>query len=303
MYKLLLRPYRYCIIFSILLTVLFTYALLDTFVIPKTLKAVSTELMTPSVTTQPLKTPMVPIITDTTYWDDNMKITLETVRAYKSDVYIADIELSDVSYLKAAFAKNKYGKNIKENTYAMAEVNNAILAINGDYYGFRNEGYVLRNGILYRDSARNEKDDDALVIDNNGNFSIIEEKKADIYSMDLENTWQVFTFGPALINNGEISVNENSEVARSLKSNPRTAIGQISDLHYVIIVSDGRTRKSEGLSLWELALIFKERGCQTAYNLDGGGSSTMYFNGKIINNPTDGNTTEERAVSDIVYIG
>jgi exopolysaccharide biosynthesis protein len=77
----------------------------------------------------------------------------------------------------------------------------------------------------------------------------------------------------------------------------------ISPLHYIIIVSDGRTDESAGLSLLNLASIFKEKGCTVAYNLDGGGSSTMYFNGKVVNVPTDGRGVEEREVSDIVYFG
>ena len=88
-----------------------------------------------------------------------------------------------------------------------------------------------------------------------------------------------------------------------MTSNPRTAIGQISPLHYIIIVSDGRTDESEGFSLLQLAEEMQNRGAVTAYNLDGGGSSTLYFNGEIINNPTSGNSTGEREVSDIVYIG
>ena len=70
------------------------------------------------------------------------------------------------------------------------------------------------------------------------------------------------------------------------------------------MVSDGRTDKSQGLSLYELSRFMQMLGVTTAYNLDGGGSSTMYFNGNIINNPTtNGKRIEERSVSDIVYIG
>ena len=89
-----------------------------------------------------------------------------------------------------------------------------------------------------------------------------------------------------------------------MSSNPRTAIGIVDSLHYIVLVSDGRTSESEGLSLYEVAEIMQEYGCSTAYNLDGGGSSTMYFNGQIINNPTtNGRKISERSVSDIVYIG
>lgn len=114
----------------------------------------------------------------------------------------------------------------------------------------------------------------------------------------------MFSFGPALIEKSQISVTEEDEVGKAMMSNPRTAIGFIDDLHYVFVVSDGRTRASRGLSLYELAQFMETLGVKTAYNLDGGGSSTMYFNGRIINNPTtDGRTMKERSVSDIVYIG
>ena len=115
---------------------------------------------------------------------------------------------------------------------------------------------------------------------------------------------QILSFGPALITNRSIAVTENEEVGKAKSSNPRTAIGIIDDLHYVFVVSDGRTDESEGLSLYELAEFMESLGVETAYNLDGGGSSTMYFNGQVVNNPTTtGNSIKEREVSDIVYIG
>ena len=97
---------------------------------------------------------------------------------------------------------------------------------------------------------------------------------------------------------------DGDEVARSMTSNPRTAIGQIGSLHYAFVVTDGRTEESAGLSLVQLADLMLDIGCETAYNLDGGGSSTMVFQGEVVNNPTtNGRTITEREVSDIVYIG
>ena len=114
----------------------------------------------------------------------------------------------------------------------------------------------------------------------------------------------MLSFGPGLIENGKVSVSSSYEVAKAMNSNPRTAIGIIDDLHYVFAVSDGRTSESEGLSVRELAEFMKSLGVKTAYNLDGGGSSTMWFNGSIVNKPTsNGRTISERSVSDIVYIG
>ena len=118
----------------------------------------------------------------------------------------------------------------------------------------------------------------------------------------------LLAFGPTLVENGEIVVDTSTEVGRAMSSNPRTAIGIIEEedgsLHYIIVVSDGRTDESEGLTLYQLAEVMQQYGATTAYNLDGGGSSTLYFNGQVVNNPTtNGNTISERAVSDIVYIG
>jgi len=287
------KPYRWAVVFSFLLIGSFTFTLFDTFVIPKTFTAIETasaaEISTSTQASILAETD--PIITANSYEDENIKITIDTVCEYNSTIYIADIQVSDASYLKTALAGNVYGRNIKEKTSEMAEENDAIFAINGDYYGFRDDGYVLRNGVAYRDTASNAE---ALLIDAEGDFSIINENEVGMESLSSNGAWQVLSFGPALIENGEIVVDGTSEVSQSKTSNPRTAIGQISELHYVVIVSDGRTSESEGLSLLELAQEFEEMGCTTAYNLDGGGSSTMYFNGEIINNPTDGRSISER---------
>jgi len=331
------KPYRWGVLFSGFLTIFFAYALLDTFVIPKALvsaeqsetyakddqtaslnpaygeseneqtNAVITQPSDDTARTQSAKSDEMEqteqaeaVITDTSYSDENISITIETVREYDTTFYVADIKVSDSSYLKTAFADSTYGRNIKETTSAMAAENNAIFAINGDYYGFRNNGYVLRNGVLYRDTSSNSE---ALMIDSAGDFSLIQEDGVGAQSLLDSGAMQVFSFGPALVENGKAAVSANSEVSQSMRSNPRTAIGQVSELHYIFIVSDGRTSESSGLSLLELAEQFEKRGCSIAYNLDGGGSSTMYFNGQVINNPTNGRGNREREVSDIVYIG
>lgn len=298
--KFFLKPYRWAVIFSFLLIAAVAFVLLDTFMIQKSFAVVAADS---KAVIQESSTQSEPVTTDTTYEDENMKIAIETLRVDDSTIYVADIQLSDPSYLKTAFANNTYGRNIKAKTSEMAETQNAVFAINGDYYGFRDAGFVLRNGVVYRDTARESGDDESLVIDKSGDFSIISESQVSMESLSNSGIWQILSFGPALVENSQIAVTSTSEVSQSMQSNPRTAIGQISKLHYIVIVSDGRTSESAGLSLLELAQEFEDRGCTTAYNLDGGGSSTMVFNGKIINNPTDGKSMEERAVSDIVYFG
>jgi exopolysaccharide biosynthesis protein len=295
-----LKPYRWAAFYSVVLVGLLVFSLLHTFVIPQSLETVASASAQEAVSQIESTSQTKAITTENSYDDGNIKINIDTVVKYDTTFYIADIQVSDPSYLKTALAGNTYGRNVKKTTSAMAEQADAIFAINGDYYGFRDTGYVLRNGVAYRETGNNSQ---ALAIDKDGNLSIIDESRTTMSSLVESGTWQVLSFGPALMEDGLITVDGSSEVSQSKSSNPRTAIGQISALHYVIIVSDGRTDESAGLSLLELAEEFEARGCSIAYNLDGGGSSTMYFNGEIVNNPTDGRTLGEREVSDIVYFG
>lgn len=249
---------------------------------------------------EPVQT--TPVITENSYEDGLISVVLTEYREYDTDIYVAEVKLSSPEYLKTALAKGVYGRNVTEKTSEMAEDNNAILAVNGDYYGARQKGYVLRNGELYRDTA--DRNQEALVIYDDGFFEIIAEAEVSAWDLSEAGAQQILSFGPGLVIDGEISVTRRDEVGVASASNPRTAIGIVDELHYVFVVSDGRTRASAGLSLYELAQFMLSLGAETAYNLDGGGSSSMVFNGKVINNPTtNGRQIKERSVSDIVYIG
>ena len=112
---------------------------------------------------------------------------------------------------------------------------------------------MIRNGVLYRDTAADRQD---LVVYEDGSFEVVEESEITAQELLDKGAWQVLSFGPGLVEDGEMA-----EFMQSL-------------------------------------------GTVTAYNLDGGGSSTMYFNGELVNNPTtSGRSIKERSVSDIVYIG
>lgn len=286
---------KYTIIFTSLLLLFTVYVLLDTFVIVRKYDTVSISETENNLSTGSVES------NDNYYKDDNIEISITKTREYDTTIYIADIKLSDVSLLRRAFANNSYGKNITDTTSNIASSVNAILAVNGDYYGVQNSGYVLLDGKIYRNTSAGKED---LVIYQDGRFEIINEDDVTLEELVNNGAVNILSFGPALIENGSIVVSENDEVGKAMASNPRTAIGIIDDLHYILVVSDGRTNESEGLSLYELATVMSEYDVKTLYNLDGGGSSTMVFNGNIINNPTtSGRNTKERSVSDIVYIG
>lgn len=294
-------------VYVIVLVIFTVYMLLDTFVITKKLAVVSNQSRSvssssdSSVSNSSGKSGSV-TKSSTAYEDDNIKIALIDYRENDTDIHMADVKVSSSEYLKTAFAQSSYGRNVTEKTSDIAESVNAILAINGDYYGAQESGYVIRNGVIYRETAKSGNED--LVIYGDGSFEIIDEDDITAEEPLEKGAQNVLAFGPALVEDGSVSVTEDEEVGKAMASNPRTAIGIIDENHYVFVVADGRTSDNEGLSLYELAEFMESLGVQTAYNLDGGGSSTMYFNGQIINKPTtNGSSIKERSVSDIVYIG
>ncbi len=292
------------IFYGIALTGFTVYTLLDAFVLPKNVVVLennNTERQTIEETGTIEGKQAV--VTKNSYESEDIAINITTKYEYDTKIYIADVTVSDMSFLRAGLANGVFGRNIKETTSDIAKENNAIFAINGDFYGFRDSGPVIRNGVIYRSNKRSGSND-VLAVYNDGSFVTMKEENVDAQNLLDSGVLQLFSFGPTLVDNGQISVSANQEVEQSMNSNPRTAIGMISPLHYVFVVSDGRTSESAGLSLAQLAAVMQDAGCQCAYNLDGGGSSTMWFMGDVVNNPTtNGNSILERKVSDIVYIG
>ena len=297
------KKFPWVTLYCLLLCLFTVYVVLDTFVLVKTL---SPEIGTPSATEQngneQTDSPFAPVITDSMYRDENILITVTEYRYEDSNVYVADVVLSSPEYLKTAFARDIFGRNIAEETSVIAEANSAILAVNGDFYGSQEKCYVIRNGVLYRDTPAGSRQD--LVIYKDGSAEIIQENKIKAAELMERGAYHVFSFGPPLVQDGEIAIPKRGLHSHTAVDNPRTAIGIMDALHYVFVTVDGRTKDSTGLTAMELAEFMISLGATTAYNLDGGGSATMYFNGKVINQPTyKGKDIEEREVSDIVYIG
>jgi len=282
---------RFGILYALALAAFTAYLAADTFLIKRVYAAA-----------EPVQREQAVAQNDGSVYDDgSTRVALSEYRLNDTTVYVADVTLSSAEALGAVLAQNAYGRNVTETPSSMAERSGAILAVNGDYYGARQRGYVVRNGVLYRSVGTSGQED--LVIDQNGDFSIIREEEVSAQALVEAGAAQVFSFGPALIENSQVSVGQRDEVAQAMASNPRTALAQVGELHYLFVVADGRTGDSTGLSLYELAQFLQTLGAQTAYNLDGGGSSAMIFNGEVINTPTtSGRRSGERRVSDIVGI-
>jgi exopolysaccharide biosynthesis protein len=245
--------------------------------------------------------------TDTSYSSQFCTIDISTVVTGSGDstvtYYVADVTLTDATVLQSAFADNEFGENITETTSAIAQDNGAIFAINGDYYGFRDTGIEIRNGVVYRDEGARQ----GLAFYLDGTVQVYDETTTTGEELVAAGVWNTLSFGPAIVEDGAIVDGiEDVEIDTNVGNHsiqgdqPRTAVGVIDDNHLVFVAVDGRSPGySEGVTLTELAEIMQDLGATTAYNLDGGGSTTMYFDGEVVNQPSqDG----ERGVSDILYI-
>lgn len=257
------------------------------------------------VDSSPAQQPNPANFTENTYTDDTISVKCWKERIELSDKTVtanfAEITISHPSQLRTSLAGRLYGTGKRICASTIAEAQNAVIAINGDYYSCRHGGIIVRHGNTFRQTPLGI---DALFIDSDGNFSVMNDKKAIsngyLQQNDIDH---VLEFGPVLVNDGKAitDYNEYNCVDCGISSNnPRTAIGQLGPLHYLICTIDGRTKISPGVKMHELANIMADKNCTVAYNLDGGQSTAMIFNNKLYNVVSNGG---ERSMSDIIYFG
>ena len=264
-------------------------------------------------------------ISDNEYVDDSISVKIYEGRYADTDYMYAHVKISHPSQLRTAPAGVKANKNVtfKSSSTArgrlVAQDANAVIAMNGDYFTKDECKVVLRMGTQYRNNADGLRD--LLIIDNNGDFSYLNAPtKADYaayYEANQANLYQVFCFGPVLVENGVnlIPADYQNGYIGAQKEAQRSAICQLGELEYMIVVSYGnQTKGNKGMTIPEFAAVCDmagrelnpEGGCKLAFNLDGGNSTTMAFkrldakSGKMkyvkVNCPEI-----ERFLSDILY--
>ena len=241
-----------------------------------------------------------------TYDYGTLKITVDQWRHEfkKTDLryFVAHVYTTSPEQLRTAFAGDDFRSGIYEATSDIAGRYSPVLAINADFCRYHREGVIIRNGEVLR--RQNIKKLHLLIVDENGNLSAETDRsgKQGLVANRLEqaNTWQTFEFGPVLVENGEACELPKNFYINCAEGydNPRTAIGQKGPLHYIVIVVDGRRDGySTGASVPQVQQLFIDEGVDFAFNLDGGGSTTLYFLGEVINMPSGG---KERSVSDVI---
>ena len=244
-------------------------------------------------------------LSDHEYKDDTLHVLIEEKEYLGSTVHVAWVKIAHPSQLRTALSSTKTNMltanpKFRKTSEIAKRAGGAVIAINGDWFAAsnRSHGYIVRMGEVLREKDTDARD--SLLIDDAGNFHLLvsptrEAREAITNQYTIINA---LSFGPAMVIDGEPVDIRNDYPFESHAPSPRTAIGQLDELSYVMVVVDGRFKDSPGVNLWELRDYMLELGCRQAFALDGGGTSTMSFRFKTVNRPAYGG---ERNMSDIIY--
>jgi len=237
---------------------------------------------------------------DLRYTSPDLSITIQKVQYGKADsavYYLADIHLTDIFQFETVLATDAFGKGLRESVKSMGQRSGALIAITGDTYGNQDAGIVIRNGVVHR---QEKSPFDVCVLYYDGTMRTFSPEQFSLEEAIAAGAYQAWCFGPLLLDeSGQPLPNEKLNTSKNIRrANPRAGIGYYEPGHYCFIVVDGRTDDASGLTLEEFAALFAQLGCTAAYNMDGGRSAEMYFNGGILNDPYKGG----RSVSDCLII-
>lgn len=231
---------------------------------------------------------------ETHYSSENVAIEIAKREMFDSIVHIADIYINDITSLRTAVFSD-YDRRYM-HTLDMSKEAGALVSLSGDhFYAHMQSGvFAIRNGMLYAEEPN--KKQDACVLYYDGAMETYTPDEIDLEAIYARDPYQVWYFGPGLLDDeGNALTSFKSTVAGV---NPRAAIGYFEPGHYCFVMVEGRKDNSVGVTLVELAQIFEELGCKAAYNLDGGQTAVMTWNGKLQSRLIGSG----REVADILYI-
>lgn len=215
---------------------------------------------------------------------------IESIKIDKGNLHGNMLIIKDSKRIKLGISKDigKFGEKLDDmcNRYgAIAGINaGGFLDDNGQGNGGTPTGIVVENGkVVFKDPQITDEPINTIGFSSKGILSLGKYKFSQIDSKLEENDiHDAISFSPFLILNGEPTITKGNGGGGI---NPRTVIGQRKDGAVIFLVIDGRQSFSLGATLKEVQNIMLEYGAYNAANLDGGSSTTMYYDGKIMNNP------------------
>ena len=252
---------------------------------------------------------------ENTYTDSTISVTVGSGVYKKCDYWYADIILTDASQIRTMSAgmDGSFTDGGSEmDPIRLAQRSRAVLAINGDCWNSsekRGLGYVIRQGILYEDRlevarAQGARMMDILLIDEDGDFTVLHTPTDGTVPARVngKRVLNAFTFGPILVENYE-AVKDFQGADRWLdmawqKPRQRMCICQVGHLHYRVVCCAGPFKENNGMTTREFAEFVATMDVKVAYNLDGGDSTLLYFNGTRVN---EFGYKSQRKLMDIIY--
>lgn len=221
------------------------------------------------------------------YKGPNVSVTMETVEqeldGHFQRWYVADIYVADIGCLASYVENDSYESYVTTPALELAELAGAIVSINGDYCNAQAQsGFFVRNGTVYQQEELPRCDIAVLYTD--GSLETYAPGEYTVEEILERQPWQVWKFGPELLDGAGQPLESFNTSSAIEAANPRSALGYYEPGHYCFVVSEGRLRDGGyGLTMAELAQIFSDLGCKSAYNLDGGDSACMVFQGEVCN--------------------
>lgn len=206
--------------------------------------------------------------------------------------YVADVYVADLSLFRTGFP----AAGTFDSAEGIAAANGAVLAVNGDSMLTQRDGFLVRNGEIYKQIPNSG---DLCVLYYDGVMEICPPEGYTVEEILAREPYQIWQFGPSLLDE-DGSARESFNISSVLQElHPRTALGYYEPGHYCLVVVDGRQPGySDGADIHTLAQIMSSLGCKLAYNLDGGASSRMVFAGKTVNRPSG-----DRYINDMLVFG
>jgi len=244
--------------------------------------------------------------TENRYEDESIRVKTEHQEMDDgTKIHIAYVQIADPSQLRTGVVNpEKLGSSKTASVSALAKKYNAVIAINGDNYVDKPEKTTFEYRMTNKIRSKTNRTKDILVIDDQGDFHLfpksqgIKEFPNELKKMDRKLV-NAFTFGPALVIDGELMEIDENYGYNPHGREPRAAIGQMGPLSYVLVVVEAKDRSgSSGFSQTKLGEFMHELGCKQAFNLDGGNSAEMVFGDQVIKGMAGG---DERGLSDIIY--